>query len=591
MKEQLDEILKANPNAPTDDESALSFARQLLPPTDQRVEEAMELSFAEGSVKLAASEESDYEWCGEYTLGLLEAVLESTLISPDAKSEIETMMVDAMPALEKEKTIGHFHFLWTEVSADSRDNVTEADIDATAAALNDSWNLYVANFRQPKANLVGGVRIVDVEVYFKAGLYGSTSSHTNKIFLNSRDCVRDTCRRLTTSAHELFHRVQYAYGYVTGTGGQTWWVEGTASWSQDFCYDHINDYVTRIDGGLTSPDRSLLERSYDACHYWKYFGEQLHKRSTAVTSEGQAMKEFLATYSSNGLNAQAASSTVTLGRISRNFNQHFQDWSKANYIKNLDHPGIRYAYDENDEVTTSCGRTYGPYRQVAPTVDRTISSNTYTWTSPIQTTNAYGSDYLVFNIAPAVTRISIRFEGNPTGGAGRFSAHLIMIKDNHWRVIYNSPSTTEQTFDANFAAGTYDRAVLVVNSLATGGQYEVSVNACMSGIWVDNYNFIWTLVQSGTDISGTVLTRHSGTYTVAGKLLHGKDITLKASGSGCDFEYKGTITDCKEGAGNWTNDCGMNGSWTMRRTDAASAEAIFEGEEMEIAEDPTTASS
>lgn len=588
MNVQLNEILKANPNAPNDDESALSFARLLLPPVDRRVEKAVEISFAEGMVKLAAAEEVEYEWCGEYTLGLLESVMESTLISPDAKVQIEAMMADAMPTLEKEKTIGHFHFLWTEVSADSRDNVTEADIDATAVAINNSWTLYVANFRQPKANLIGGVRIIDVEVYFNSGLYGSTSSSTNKIFLNSRDCVRDACRRQTVSAHELFHRVQYAYGYVTGTGGQTWWVEGIASWSQDFCYEHINDYVGRIERGLATPATSLLGRSYDACHYWKYFGEQVNKFSTAVTSEGQALREFLATYESNGLNAQAASGTVTQGRISRDFNQHFQDWSKTNYIKDLSTPGSRYDYDEDEEVTVSCGVTYGPYRQVAPIINQTISSNSFTWTSPTQAVNAYGTDYLVFNIAPAVTRISIRFEGNPAGGAGQFSAHMILIKDNRWRSIQNSPSTTERTFDMNFTARTYDRAVLVINGLATGGQYLVSVNACVSGAWLDNYSFIWNLVQSGTNISGTVRTR-SATLAVVGTLRNGKDISLKASGGAFGFEYKGTITDCREGSGTWTNDRGGKGSWTMRRTDAALAEAVFEREELEIADDPTTA--
>ena len=587
--QNIDEILKANPNAPTNDEYALNFARKLLQPREERVERALDLSFSEGPVSLSAVDEEEFEWCGEYTMGLLEAVLASTLISDPAKAEIDGMITDSMPALDKEKTIGHFHFKWTETSADARDNVTEANIDATGAALNDCWNRYTTNFRQPKAALVGGQRIIDVEVYFISWLFGSTSSHTNKIFLNSRDVVRDDCRRRTVSAHELFHRVQYAYGYVTGTGGQTWWVEGTASWSQDYSYDGINDYVTRINGGLANPDTSLLGRSYDACPYWKYFGEQVDKRSTPVTSEGQALDEFLEEYSTNGLDAKAAGGTVTQNRISRAFDRFFQDWSKANYIKDLDNPSTRYEYDEDDEATVSCGRPYGPYAEVPVVVDETITSDTFSWTSATLAVNSYGTDYLRFRIDPAVTRISARFEGNPTGGSGQFSAHLIMIKDNRWRVIYNSPLTTEKTWDLSFEAGRYDRAVLVVNGLAVEGQYEVSVNACVSGVWQDNYNYIWTLVQSGRDITGTVRTRSCGTYSVTGT-LGGTKITLRASGRCCDFEYKGVVEDCESGSGEWTNDCGGKGSWSMKRTEAAEAEAIFESEEMEIADEPATTS-
>ena len=116
---------------------------------------AVDFSFSEGPVSLLASEEEAFEWCGEYTLGLLEAVLASTLISTEVKTEIEAMVVDSIPSLEKEKTIGHFRFKWTETSADARDKVTEADIDATGVALNDCWNLYTTNFRQPQAALVG----------------------------------------------------------------------------------------------------------------------------------------------------------------------------------------------------------------------------------------------------------------------------------------------------------------------------------------------------------------------------------------------------------------------------------------------------
>lgn len=547
----------------------------------------MNLNFIEGTVTLAADERENVEFCGESTVGLLEAALTSTLISPQAKEEIHAIMADSMPSLEKEKTIGHFHFKWTETSSDARDNVTEADIDATAVFLNECWDRYTADFRQPQAAIIGGTRIIDVEVYFHPGRFGSTCSCSNSIFLNSRDTVRDECRRRTTSAHELFHRVQYAYGYVTGTGGQAWWVEATASWSQDYTYDEVNDYVTRIDSGLSNPDTSLLSRSYDGCHYWKYLGEQLQKRSTAVTSEEQAIREVFDEYSNNGLDAKTASSTITQNRISRDFNQFFQDWSKANHIKDLDNPGIRYEYDEDETVTTSCSRTYGPYRHVTPVVNQTVISDTFSWTSPTYAVNSYGTDYLVFDVNPSVTKVSLRFEGNPTDGSGDFSTHLILIKNNRWQTIYNNSSVTERTWNLNFTAGQYDRCVLVVNGLATGDQYEISLNACISGVWSDTFNYVWTLVQSGKDITGIVKVIGCDTYSVTGT-FDGSNITLKATGSCCDFEYKGKIVDCESGSGEWTSDCGGKGSWSMKKTDASEAMAMFEREAVEMADAPAT---
>jgi hypothetical protein len=583
----LDEILKANPNAPTNDQYAKDLASRLFVPVAQRVEADLELEFFEGAFTMAAREADDIEWCGESTVGLVEAVLASNLISTTAKDEIETMMADSMPSLEKEKTVGHFHFRWTETSPDSRDNTNETNIDATAVFLNECWDLYTTNFRQPKAALIGGQRIIDIEVYYNPGLHGSTSSQSNRIYLNSHTVVNDACRRRTTSAHELFHRVEYAYGYVTGTAGQRWWVEAMASWSQDFTYDDVNDYVSRVNGGLGTTDSGLLNRSYDACHYWKYLGEQLRKRAATIPSDERALREVLNRYSTNGLDAKAASGTVTQDRLGRSFDRFFQDWSKANYIKDLENPTIKYEYDEDEEVTNSCGRTYGPYAHVLPIADVNVSSDTFTWNSGLRSVNSYGTDYLILRLDPSVSQFSLRFEGNPSGGSGQFSAHLIMIKDNRWSKIYNSPSTTEKTWSLSFSAGTYDTCVLVINGLGTGGDYEVSLNACISGVWRDGFNYVWTLIQSGDDITGTVQTTSCGTYTVTGTFT-GTDITLNATGSCCDFTYEGTIDDCENGSGNWTSDCGGSGSWTMTKTDADEAMAMFEAEEEEFADEPTT---
>ena len=479
----INDILKSNPDAPTNDQHALDMGRKLFPFSDERTEESFELKFSDRVVKCSCHEDENVDWCGESTYGLLEAALASTLISEKVKDVINRRIGSSKPTFEKEKTVGHFRFKWTENSTKPLNNVSEADIDATALILNESWDRYTIDFRQPKADKVDGHSIIDVEVYYMDGANGKTTSFSNVIFLNSRFVVSDDCRRKTTSAHELFHRVEYSYGYVTGTAAQTWWVEALGSWSQDYSYNAVNDYVTRVNPGLAKPHSRLLRRSYDACHYWKYFAEQLKKRSSEVMTEQQVIKEFLEAYENNGLDAKAASESVTRNRISMNFDQFFQDWAKTNYIKDLGNSDLQYGYNEDKEVTNSCSRTYGPYRKVEPVVEEVIDSNDYSFvTSMMREVEQYGTDYLHFEIGQEVTRTNFRFKGNPNGGVGRFSCHLILIKSNEYKEILDNVNGKDHTWNLVLEKAQYDRCAIAINGLATGGEYEVSVNPQTSGV-------------------------------------------------------------------------------------------------------------
>ena len=93
----LEELLLQNPNAPTNDEYALHFARQLYARREERDGERLVLAFAEETKEFDASDDEQVEWCGESTYGLLDAVLASTLLSSEARAEINAMMEDAAP--------------------------------------------------------------------------------------------------------------------------------------------------------------------------------------------------------------------------------------------------------------------------------------------------------------------------------------------------------------------------------------------------------------------------------------------------------------------------------------------------------------
>ena len=98
-----------------------------------------------------------------------------------------------------------------------------ANIKATAQVLNAAWDDFATNFKEPKHYTAGGKKLIDVRVYdLGTFLFGQTSSTWDHIELNSKQVVRDDCKRKTTPVHELFHRVQYSYDYVSGTGGMRW---------------------------------------------------------------------------------------------------------------------------------------------------------------------------------------------------------------------------------------------------------------------------------------------------------------------------------------------------------------------------------
>jgi hypothetical protein len=76
--------------------------------------------------------------------------------------------------------------------------------------------------------------------------------------------------RRSLAAHEMFHRLQYAFGLYTSRppGAQSaWFVEGGASWAESV-YNHAVTSDQKILASLSHPQISLLESSYYACLPW-----------------------------------------------------------------------------------------------------------------------------------------------------------------------------------------------------------------------------------------------------------------------------------------------------------------------------------
>ena len=412
-QDEFDATFGKNPDVPVSDDAVIALAKKLFPPYWQK--------------HLLDNTDIDSR---EYEVGVLFAALQNPSIYKSTRYSIDEIVSEAAPPLPKTYTSGHFKFFYTDNDPNPDNNVTLAAIKATATSLNASWDKYATNFKEPKHYLSGAVKMVDVKVYYLgASLYGETNSGWKYINLNSKLTVSDACKRKTTSAHELFHRVQYAYGYVSGTANMKWIVEGTAAWSQKYTNASVRDYMSPMIAGLNAPDKDLiLSRSSDAAHFWVY----LQKRAT-----WSAIRDVWATYSTNGNDAKAAVNTVVDNKLGLTFDRYAGQWAQANYVKDTTNPGS-YEYDEDETTVTSCGVTYGPLSHV-PRISPAIANNTSwgrnDWVAP------YGADYYEFKLNPKLTHIKIKLDGEDTG---TFSYYILGMKSNTVlsRILKTTPDYT-----------------------------------------------------------------------------------------------------------------------------------------------------
>jgi len=86
-----------------------------------------------------------------------------------------------------------------------------------------------------------------------------------------------------TCAHEFFHAIQATYGLFTNRFIQArrWMAEGTAVWMEDAIFDHINDYLTYVNGRknqyFEEPQSPIFDlypsKSYAAILWFKFITE------------------------------------------------------------------------------------------------------------------------------------------------------------------------------------------------------------------------------------------------------------------------------------------------------------------------------
>jgi len=396
--------------------------------------------------------------------------LKNPAIDPATRATVDSIIALSEPLLPKTYTSGHFRFFYTDNDPDPRNNATLTQIKKTALALNASWTSYSSNFTTPKHYLAGTKQMLDIKVYWLGDtLKGQTNTLWNHILLNSQLTVADDCMLRTTSAHELFHRVQFIYASDNLTPNMLWLFEGTAQWAKKYRYESIRDYMGWMNKGLTSTDPSIgfMQRANDTVHFWVY----LEKRWGWA-----AIKEVWETFKTNGHDAKAAVDKMLQDK-NRNssFDQFVGEWALTNYVKDTANPGMN-DYDEDEISKTSCGVTYGPLVSVPALPNNLIiTKNTQPW---VKTTfvRPYNADYYQFGIDPGVTGIDLKLDGKDTGS---FRYYVLGMKNNSV-ITQSTAGQTDYVWEQTFPAGRYDKIAVVVVGMDIGGSYKINVEPTSS---------------------------------------------------------------------------------------------------------------
>ncbi len=422
------------------------------------------------------------EECGMEVYSNLYAALQNPDISDATRDDVDKTADAATPPFNKTYTEGHFKFYYTDNNSDPNHNVTENEIRATAQVLNRAWDNFTTNFKKPKHYISSNQELIDVKVYFLGSFdqRGVTSWLWDYIALNSQSAVRDACRRQTTPPHELFHRVQFAYGLASLTN-LNWAVEGTAVWSEKFCAPNVGTWLRRMNEGLTVPNRDLItERKYDASHFWVYLGG-LGK------GEKECIRQVWSTYETNGNNMTNAVESVIKSRVPNgpNFSTFAHWWMIANFIKDMKNATTPFDYEEDELTKTCAGNVYGPLAHV-PQITREIVTQTQmyktgqviTISNPSFTDTGsakpYGANYHVINLKSPM-KVDINITGQGTFGFGIVEIRENQFVNQHFSLAGNNTNFSHTT--TNKQGDYLDKIALMVMGNPNGGSYTVNVKA------------------------------------------------------------------------------------------------------------------
>jgi hypothetical protein len=198
----------------------------------------------------------------------------------------------------------HFFASWysKDIGSTNENALPDRLVYQTLRDLEDAYNKYFELFeREPELYTFSPLLENVIEIKFSnIPGRGVTSSAWRWIEFSSQAWIdsRGSISR-PTSAHELFHRIQYTYGYRTLPGHETddWFGEGTASWAELFVWNQVSS-ASKVSHFYDFPEQDLVEyfvteNPGKSAGFWFFWDSHL------LPGE-HAMKHFMEAYQRNG---------------------------------------------------------------------------------------------------------------------------------------------------------------------------------------------------------------------------------------------------------------------------------------------------
>ncbi len=195
----------------------------------------------------------------------------------------------------------HFILKWTGRSPHSANNITDpAIVTETAGLFEAAWNKLTGLFgREPYTS--PGTRKITI-VFKDLECYAFADPPEGPIELNASVWMSNPSIRPTTCAHELFHKLQYAYGYKTRWAPRPpvqWFTEGTAAWAEVFVCGRVTRSC-KMEDMFKDTKLDLYEAEDMALPFWIYFVS-----GNRNTPRDELMVRFFEKYEATG-NAKKA---------------------------------------------------------------------------------------------------------------------------------------------------------------------------------------------------------------------------------------------------------------------------------------------
>ena len=278
-----------------------------------------------------------------------------------------------------------------------------------------------------------------------------------------------------TPLHELFHKVQGAYG-CCGTDG--WVLEGMARSMQDkVCVESANPCVdldqvpgTNYDGDAgaylldTNQNLTELDYPYQAALFWTYLAEQYGSDPTEPQFGVDLLLSFLQLMDADGTDGIDTVTDLLAGipeADGKDFADVFRDFAAANYAK--DFSGAPDLYRYVDE-----GQPPGTYGSVKPQPDFFLLTTTQS--VGVLDVVPWGVRYVRAKPAFDVSTIDMAFDAQLPNDLGY---RVFATKGSD--IVYEDDFVGPD-FSTSIPNDQYDEVVVVITGLEDGGIVNYSIN-------------------------------------------------------------------------------------------------------------------